>query len=61
MYDLVIRGGTVFDGRGSEGVAADVAISAGVVVEVGTVRDSAARTVDAAGRFVSPGFVDGHT
>ena len=61
MFDVVIRGGTVFDGRGSAGTVADVAIADGTVVEVGRVTDRARQTIDAAGRFVAPGFIDGHT
>jgi N-acyl-D-aspartate/D-glutamate deacylase len=61
MFDVVIRGGTVFDGRGSAGTVADVAIADGTVVEIGRVTDRARQTIDAAGRFVAPGFIDGHT
>jgi N-acyl-D-aspartate/D-glutamate deacylase len=61
MFDVVIRGGTVFDGRGSAGTVADVAIADGKVAQVGRVTDSARQTIDAAGRFVTPGFIDGHT
>ena len=61
MFDLVIRGGTVFDGRGTEGVVADVAIAGGQIAEVGRVTGGARRTIDAAGRYVAPGFIDGHT
>jgi len=61
MFDVVIRGGTVFDGRGSAGTVTDVAITDGKVVEVGQVTDGARETVDATGKFVTPGFIDGHT
>jgi N-acyl-D-amino-acid deacylase len=61
MFDVVIRGGTVFDGRGSDPAVADVAISEGKVVEIGRVAGGARQTIDAAERFVAPGFVDGHT
>jgi N-acyl-D-aspartate/D-glutamate deacylase len=66
-YDLVVRGGTVVDGTGAPPRAADVAVRDGVIVEVGTVAaaddhaESAARTIDAAGALVTPGFVDIHT
>jgi N-acyl-D-amino-acid deacylase len=61
MFDVVIRGGTVFDGLGSEGAVADVAISDAKIVQIGHVTESARRTIDASDLFVAPGFVDGHT
>jgi len=59
--DLVIRGGTVVDGSGKARFTADVGIANGKIVEVGRVTTVAARTVDADGLMVSPGFIDGHT
>jgi N-acyl-D-aspartate/D-glutamate deacylase len=61
MHDLVIKGGTVVDGTGASGRTADVAISDGVVTEVGTVDGRARTTIDADGALVTPGFVDVHT
>ena len=61
MHELVIRGGTVIDGTGTEPRTADVAISAGVITEVGTVAGDATEVVDADGLLVTPGFVDVHT
>jgi N-acyl-D-aspartate/D-glutamate deacylase len=61
MHDLLVRGGTVVDGTGVAGVAADVAITGGVVTEVGRVDGPAHRTIDADGLLVTPGFVDVHT
>ncbi|MCP4003700.1 MAG: amidohydrolase family protein [bacterium] len=60
MYDLVIRGGEVVDGTGSEPRHADVAIQGDRVVEVGEVRGDARKTIDAEGRLVCPGFIDIH-
>lgn len=60
-HDLVIRDGLVVDGLGAEPVAADVAVDGDRIVEVGAVADSGARELDAAGRLVTPGFVDVHT
>ena len=59
--DLVIRGGTVADGRGGPLVEADVAVHGGRILEVGTVRTRAAEEIDARGLLVTPGFVDIHT
>ncbi len=60
-YDLVVRGGTVIDGSGADGVAQDVAVKDGLIVEVGSVARSATREIDADGALVTPGFVDVHT
>ncbi|CAN5722745.1 amidohydrolase family protein [soil metagenome] len=59
--DTVIRGGTVVDGSGKGRFTADVGIKDGRIVEIGKVTTPAARTLDADGLIVSPGFIDGHT
>lgn len=61
MHDLVIRGGSVVDGTGAARRTADVAITDGVVTEVGRVDGPAERELDADGLLVTPGFVDIHT
>src|SRR5882757_8018401 len=61
QFELVIRGGSVVDGSGSAPRTADVAISDGLIREVGRVEGSGRREVDAAGAIVAPGFVDIHT
>ncbi|MBX3313742.1 MAG: amidohydrolase family protein [Actinobacteria bacterium] len=61
MHDLVIRAGTVVDGTGSPARTADVAVTDGIVTEVGRVSGPARREVDADGLLVTPGFVDIHT
>ena len=60
-HDLVIRGGTVVDGSGGPQRNADIAVSDGIVAEVGEVSGSGRREVDAEGHLVFPGFVDIHT
>ena len=58
--DLVIRGGTVYDGSGAPGRAADVAITDGVIREIGpNLRGET--ELDASGCAVAPGFIDIHT
>jgi N-acyl-D-amino-acid deacylase len=59
-YDLVIRGGTVFDGSGNPGVVADVGINGDRIVAVGEI-SGGARTIDASGLYVTPGFIDMHS
>ena len=61
MHDLVVKGGTVVDGTGGPPHTADVAISGGIVTQVGRVDGLAHRTLDADGLLVTPGFVDIHT
>jgi N-acyl-D-aspartate/D-glutamate deacylase len=61
MLDLIIRNGTVVDGTGAPGRHADVAIKDGRIAAIGDVDDSAARTIDAEGKVLAPGFVDIHT
>jgi N-acyl-D-amino-acid deacylase len=61
-YDLVIKGGMVFDGTRNPRVRADVAVSRGRVAAVGRIpASSGARVLDASGLHVAPGFVDLHT
>jgi N-acyl-D-aspartate/D-glutamate deacylase len=60
-FDLVIRGGLVFDGLGGEGVEADVAVSNGKIAQVGKISGSGTEEIDAKGKIVTPGFVDVHT
>jgi len=58
--ELAIRGGTVVDGTGSRPVRADVGVSDGRIVEIAA-RVTGTREIDAAGRLVTPGFIDIHT
>ena len=58
-YDVVIRGGTLYDGSGSPGVVADLAISGDTVAALGDLRAVRGRQeVDAHGMAVSPGFIN---
>jgi N-acyl-D-amino-acid deacylase len=62
--DLILVGGTVFDGFGAEGVLADVAVVGDRVVAVGAriaAQLTATRTLDVTGLAVAPGFIDPHT
>ncbi|MGH7585107.1 MAG: twin-arginine translocation signal domain-containing protein, partial [Gemmatimonadales bacterium] len=61
-FDLVLRGGAVLDGTGAVARAADVAVSAGRIAEVGeALAGSGAIEVDVRGLAVAPGFIDIHS
>lgn len=60
-YDLVIKGGRIYDGSGMPSYIGDVAVQDRRVAEIGRVRGSARQTIDAEGLAVSPGFIDHHT
>lgn len=62
MYDLLIRGGRVYDGAGNAWFRADVAVDGESLklLRGDTSRVAAARVIDAAGKIVCPGFIDMH-
>ena len=61
-YDVVIRGGTVFDGTGADGIEADVGIVRDRIADVAPALPRAGKTeVDARGLAVAPGFIDIHS
>jgi N-acyl-D-amino-acid deacylase len=60
-FDLLIRGGRVADGTGNPFYLADIGIRQGKIVAMGRLAGKkAARTIDAAGLTVAPGFIDIH-
>ena len=59
--DLVVRGGTIFDGTGAPPRTGDVAISGDRITAVGQVTATGAVEVDARGMAVAPGFIDIHS
>jgi N-acyl-D-aspartate/D-glutamate deacylase len=60
--DVLLKGGTIFDGGEGDGVVGDVAIRGGRIVAVGRFETGkATRVVDCAGLVVAPGFIDAHT
>jgi N-acyl-D-amino-acid deacylase len=59
-YDLLIRDGRIVDGSGMPAYRGDVAVKDGKIVEIGKLGGAAARTVDAHGAVVAPGFIDNH-
>lgn len=63
-YDLIIKNGAVVDGTGAPRRNADVAVQGGAIAAIGnlgSVTGAAARTIDASGKIVCPGFIDPHT
>ena len=61
-FDLVIKNGKIIDGTGAPWFRADVGIRDGSIAALGSLKGASAKeTVDAAGQYVSPGFVDIHS
>jgi N-acyl-D-aspartate/D-glutamate deacylase len=61
MHDLVIKGGTIVDGRGATPFVGDIAVDEGVISAVGEVDSAGRRELDADGAVVAPGWIDAHT
>ncbi len=60
-YDLILKGGTVYDGTGGPGRRADVAIRGERIAAVGDLSGAeAAQVIDVTGLAVAPGFIDPH-
>ena len=62
-FDLLVRNARVLDGAGNPWFRADIGVRAGRLAVVGSLGESATadRVIDAAGRIVTPGFIDVHT
>ncbi len=60
-YDVVIRGGTVYDGSGAPAHVADVGVRGVRIVEVGAIAGRGVMDLDARGLAVAPGFIDVHS
>jgi N-acyl-D-amino-acid deacylase len=57
-FDLILRGGTIYDGSGGDPTGGDIAVRGDRIVGVGAVSGSAARIIDVAGLAVAPGFIN---
>jgi N-acyl-D-amino-acid deacylase len=61
-FDLVIRGGTVFDGSGAAGIEADIAVMGARIERIArNIADRGTEEIDARGLAVAPGFIDIHS
>jgi len=58
-FDVIIRGGTAYDGTGAPGRIADIGLKGDRIARVGDLSaESATKTIDASGRAVAPGFIN---
>ncbi|HEY9227993.1 MAG TPA: D-aminoacylase, partial [Gemmatimonadaceae bacterium] len=57
-FDVVIRNGRVLDGQGNPWILADVGIRDGKFAKIGKINARGATEIDAAGKYVSPGWID---
>ncbi len=60
--DVLLKGGTIYDGGEGDGVVGDVALRGSQIVAVGKFKaGKVGRSIDCAGLVVAPGFLDAHT
>jgi N-acyl-D-amino-acid deacylase len=57
-FDLIIANGTIYDGRGGDPFVGDIGVRGDRIASIGTDLGTAARTIDAEGLAVAPGFVN---
>jgi N-acyl-D-amino-acid deacylase len=60
-YELVIRNATVIDGTRAPRYTADIGLSGGKIVEIGSLKGEAKKEINASGKIAAPGFIDAHT
>ena len=60
-YDVLIKGGRIYDGSGLPSYLGDVAVKDGRIVDTGRLGGEAKRVIKADGLAVAPGFIDFHT
>ena len=60
-YDVVIKGGMIYNGSGNPPYQADIGITNGNIKTMGNIEKSGKINIDAKGLFVTPGFIDIHT
>ena len=60
-FDVVIKGGTIYDGTLSKPFVADIGIQKDKIAAIGNLSGKAGKTIDAGGLIVMPGIIDVHT
>jgi len=60
-FDVVIKGGTIYDGTLSEPFVADIGIQKDKIAAIGELSGKAGKSIDAGGLIVMPGIIDVHT
>jgi len=61
MYELILKGGHIYDGSGMPSFIGDVAINDGRIADIGRINATADRILDVGGLAVAPGIIDFHT
>jgi N-acyl-D-aspartate/D-glutamate deacylase len=61
MFDLLLKGGRIYDGSGMPSFNGDVAVTGGKIAGIGRLNGSAKRILNVDGLAVTPGFIDPHT
>ena len=61
MHDYLIKNAAIVDGTGAPPRNGDIAIAGGKIAAVGKAEGPAKETIDAAGAYATPGWVDVHT
>lgn len=59
-FDIVIKGGEIFDGTGIPSFKADIGIKEEKIIKIGDIAGKGSTTINTDGLVVSPGFIDMH-
>lgn len=60
-FDMIVKGGEVYDGSLNPPTVCDIGIKDGKIVAIGVLEDKHAKIIDAGALIVAPGFIDVHT
>ncbi len=61
MLDVLIKDALIVDGSGAAPFSGDIGVADGIITEIGSISSPAKETVNAAGAYASPGWIDVHT